>query len=108
MYPLKKGKIAPQAHVGIPEGTFEEEHGRKGFYGKSAHLYHAHPPTGWIRFEGKLRPHLLRPEPARAVGLRTTRKACRWRSSATTTSASTFRGARSPCRSITAMPTATS
>jgi homogentisate 1,2-dioxygenase len=57
MYPLKKGKIARQAHVGLPEGTFEEEHGRKGFYGKSAHLYHAHPPTGWIRFEGKLRPH---------------------------------------------------
>jgi homogentisate 1,2-dioxygenase len=59
MYPLKKGKFAPQAHVGIPEGTYEEEHGRKGFYGKSAHLYHAHPPTGWIRFEGKLRPHLF-------------------------------------------------
>ena len=59
MYPLKKGKFAPQAHVGIPPGTFEEEHGRKGFYGKSAHLYHTHPPTGWIRFEGKLRPHLF-------------------------------------------------
>ena len=57
MYPLKKGKTASQAHVALPEGTFEEEHGRKGFYGKSAHLYHAHPPTGWIRFEGKLRPH---------------------------------------------------
>jgi len=57
MYPLKKGKVATQAHVGLPEGTFEEEHGRKGFYGKSAHLYHTHPPTGWIRFEGKLRPH---------------------------------------------------
>src|SRR5262249_22386112 len=57
MYPLKKGKTTSQAHVGLPEGTFEEEHGRKGFYGKSAHLYHAHPPTGWIRFEGKLRPH---------------------------------------------------
>src|SRR5260370_8288692 len=57
MYPLKIGKTTSQAHVGIPEGTFEEEHGRKGFYGKSAHLYHAHPPTGWIRFEGKLRPH---------------------------------------------------
>jgi homogentisate 1,2-dioxygenase len=57
MHPLKKGKFAPQAHVGIPEGTFEEEHGRKGFFGKTAHLYHAHPPTGWIRFEGKLRPH---------------------------------------------------
>jgi homogentisate 1,2-dioxygenase len=59
MYPLKRGKFAKQAHVGIPEGTFEEEHGRKGFYGKSSHLYHAHPPTGWIRFEGKLRPHLF-------------------------------------------------
>jgi homogentisate 1,2-dioxygenase len=59
MYPLKKGKFAQQAHVGVPEGTFEEEHGRKGFFGKSSHLYHAHPPTGWIRFEGKLRPHLL-------------------------------------------------
>jgi homogentisate 1,2-dioxygenase len=57
MYPLKKGKFAAQAHVGLPDGTFEEEHGRKGFYGKSAHLYHAHPPTGWVRFEGKLRPH---------------------------------------------------
>src|ERR1035441_3478443 len=57
MYPLKKGKVASQAHVGLPEGTFEEEHGRKGFYGKSAHLYHTHAPTGWVRFEGKLRPH---------------------------------------------------
>src|SRR3984957_8254860 len=57
MYPLKKGKTAPQAHVGLPEGTFEEEHGRKGFYGKSAHLYHTHPPTSWIRFDGKLRSH---------------------------------------------------
>jgi homogentisate 1,2-dioxygenase len=57
MSPLKKGKFASQAHVGIPEGTYEEEHGRKGFFGKSAHLYHAHPPTGWTRFEGKLRPH---------------------------------------------------
>ncbi len=59
MYPLKRGKIAQQAHVHIPAATFEEEHGRKGFYGRSAHLYHAHPPTSWIRFEGKLRPHCL-------------------------------------------------
>jgi len=57
MFPLQKGKTAKQAHVGLPEGTYEEEHGRKGFYGKTAHLYHANPPTGWIRFEGKLRPH---------------------------------------------------
>ncbi len=59
MHPLKKGKFARQAHVGLPEGTYEEEHGRKGFYGRSAHLYHANPPTNWIRFEGKLRPHCL-------------------------------------------------
>ena len=57
MYPLKKGRTTDQAHVALPEGTFEEEHGRRGFYGKSAHLYHTHPPTNWIRFEGKLRPH---------------------------------------------------
>jgi homogentisate 1,2-dioxygenase len=59
MFPLKKGKTTSQAHVGLPSGTFEEEHGRKGFFGKSAHLYHTHPPTNWIRFEGKLRPHCL-------------------------------------------------
>ncbi len=57
MFPLRKGKATLQAHVALPEGAFEEEHGRKGFYGRSAHLYHAHPPTNWIRFEGKLRPH---------------------------------------------------
>ena len=57
MYPLKKGQTPNQAHVALPAGTYEEEHGRRGFYGKSAHLYHAHPPTNWIRFEGKLRPH---------------------------------------------------
>lgn len=59
MYPLKRGKFAPQAHAGIPAGTFEEEHGREAFYGKSGHLYHAHPPTGWVRFEGKLRPQTV-------------------------------------------------
>jgi len=59
MYPLRKGKTTTQAHVGLPAGTYEEEHGRKGFFGKSAHLYHAHPPTGWIRSEGKLKPHCL-------------------------------------------------
>jgi homogentisate 1,2-dioxygenase len=57
MYPLKKGTVASQAHVGLPGGTFEEEHGRRGFYGKSSHLYHAHPPTAWTRIEGKLKPH---------------------------------------------------
>ena len=29
----------------------------QGILRQKRHLYHAHPPTGWIRFEGKLRPH---------------------------------------------------
>jgi homogentisate 1,2-dioxygenase len=57
---LAKGNYAPQAHVGIPEGTYEEEHGRDGFFGRVSHLYHAHPPTGWTRIEGPLRPHAIR------------------------------------------------
>lgn len=57
MFPLSKGKVSRQAHVGIPEGTFEEEHARKGFFGKTSHLYRTHRPTDWIRVEGPLRPH---------------------------------------------------
>lgn len=57
MYPLSKGKVTPQAHVGIPEGTYEEEHARKGFFGKTSHLYRTHRPTDWTRIEGPLRPH---------------------------------------------------
>lgn len=59
MYPLKKGLAPGQAHVGLPEGTVEEEHGRSGFYGAASHLYRVHPPTGWTAIEGPLRPHLL-------------------------------------------------
>jgi homogentisate 1,2-dioxygenase len=42
--------------VKIPEGTYEEEHGRRGFFGRTSHLYHRHPPTGWTRIEGDLKP----------------------------------------------------
>lgn len=56
MYLMKKGKVPNQAHVGIPEGLCEEEHGRRGFAGPSSHLYRAHPPTGWVRIDGPLRP----------------------------------------------------
>ena len=56
MYPLQKGTITRQAHVGIPDGLYEEEHGRDGFYGPVSHLYHQHPPTGWTRIEGPLKP----------------------------------------------------
>src|SRR5579875_138579 len=58
MFPTIKGRATRQAHVNIPEGTYEEEHGRKGFFGKSSQLYHLHMPTGWVRVEGPLRPRM--------------------------------------------------
>src|SRR5690349_5030867 len=59
MFPLKKGQHARQAHVGLPEGTYEEEHGREGFYGRVSQLYHKHPPTSWTRIEGPLKPRAI-------------------------------------------------
>ena len=56
MYLMKKGNAPNQAHVGIPEGLYEEEHGRHGFSGPASHLYRRHPPTGWVRIDGPLRP----------------------------------------------------
>lgn len=56
MYLMKKGKAPNQAHVGIPDGLCEEEHGRRGFSGPASHLYRTHPPTGWVRIDGPLRP----------------------------------------------------
>jgi homogentisate 1,2-dioxygenase len=52
-----QGTFSLQPHVNIPDGTYEEEHGRQGFFGRASHLYHRHPPTGWLRIEGPLRPH---------------------------------------------------
>lgn len=51
-----QGRVTPQPHVKIPEGTYEEEHARRGFFGRTSHLYHRHPPTGWLRIEGDLKP----------------------------------------------------
>ena len=56
MFPLSRGKVAKQAHVGLPEGTFEEEHGREAFEGRASHLYRTHPPTAWVRIEGDVVP----------------------------------------------------
>ncbi len=52
-----QGRVTLQPHVSIPDGTYEEEHGRQGFFGRVSHLYHRHPPTGWLRIEGPLKPH---------------------------------------------------
>jgi homogentisate 1,2-dioxygenase len=56
MIHYSKGRVPRQAHVSIPEGLFEEEHGRKGFAGRVSQFYRLHPPTEWTRIEGPLRP----------------------------------------------------
>ena len=55
------GVYTKQAHVKIPEGLFEEEHGRKGFFGRVAHLYRKNQPTNWTNIEGELKPRNLPP-----------------------------------------------
>lgn len=54
--PYVRGRIATQAHVGLPEGTYEEEYARNGFFGRYAHLYRKHAPVGWVSIEGPLKP----------------------------------------------------
>jgi homogentisate 1,2-dioxygenase len=56
-----QGDHAAQPHVSIPDNTYEEEHGRQGFFGRVSHIYHAHPPTGWTRIEGPLKPRAYQP-----------------------------------------------
>src|SRR5574341_1019800 len=72
MYLNKKGKVPNQAHVGIPEGLCEEEHGREGFTGPASHLYRSHPPTGWVRIDGPLKPRAFA---CSQVSIKTTRPA---------------------------------
>jgi len=55
-FPRVEGQTSRQAHADLPEGTFEREIGRDGFFGPATHIYHRHPPTGWSDFEGPLRP----------------------------------------------------
>jgi homogentisate 1,2-dioxygenase len=55
-FPRIEGKSSRQAHCDLPEGTFEREFGREGFFGPASHIYHAHPPTSWINWEGEQRP----------------------------------------------------
>ncbi len=54
--PRVEGRASRQAHADLPEGTFERELGKEGFYGPATQMYHTHPPTGWDSFEGPLRP----------------------------------------------------
>ena len=51
-----QGLHSRQAHADLPEGTYEREMSKEGFFGPAAFLYHRRPPTGWTSFEGPLRP----------------------------------------------------
>jgi homogentisate 1,2-dioxygenase len=59
MFPVSKGRVAKQAHVAVPVGTYEEEHGREAFAGRASHLYRTHPPTAWVEIDGPLRPRAI-------------------------------------------------
>jgi len=55
-FPRIEGTASRQAHADIPEGSYERELGREGFFGPATHMYHRRPPTGWTHIEGPLRP----------------------------------------------------
>ena len=55
-FPRSSGRTSRQAHADLPEGTYERELGREGFFGPATQMYHRHPPTGWVDWEGPLRP----------------------------------------------------
>jgi homogentisate 1,2-dioxygenase len=54
--PRSEGVTSRQAHADLPDGTYERELGRDGFYGPASQMYHRRPPTGWIDWQGPLRP----------------------------------------------------
>ncbi|MHC4732677.1 MAG: homogentisate 1,2-dioxygenase [Planctomycetota bacterium] len=55
-FPRVEGEASRQAHAKLPEGSYERELGKEGFFGPATHMYHRHPPTGWSDWEGPLRP----------------------------------------------------
>ena len=54
--PHIEGQASRQAHADLPEGTYERELGKEGFFGPASHMVHPRPPTGWTNWEGPLRP----------------------------------------------------
>jgi homogentisate 1,2-dioxygenase len=51
-----EGVASRQAHCDLPEGTYEREMSKEGFFGPAAFFHHRHPPTGWSDFTGPLQP----------------------------------------------------
>jgi homogentisate 1,2-dioxygenase len=50
------GTHSRQAHCALPDQTYEREISKEGFFGPAALVHHRHPPTGWVAFDGPLRP----------------------------------------------------
>lgn len=59
MHQYTQGRFTKQAHKGIPEGYFEEEQGRQGFFGPVSHLIRKNPSTHWVNIKGELKPRLF-------------------------------------------------
>ena len=55
-HPRAEGVHSRQAHADLPEGTYEREMGKEGFFGPSCHFHHVHRPTDWSSFDGELQP----------------------------------------------------
>lgn len=55
-FPKVEGRASRQAHADFPDGTFEREMGKEGFFGPATHFYHQNPPTAWTSFTGPLQP----------------------------------------------------
>jgi homogentisate 1,2-dioxygenase len=51
-----EGQSSRQAHCDLPQGTYEREMSKEGFFGPAAFFHHRHPPTGWTEFSGPLQP----------------------------------------------------
>jgi homogentisate 1,2-dioxygenase len=56
IFPRIEGITSRQAHCDLPEGTYEREFGKEGFFGPCSHITHTHAPTAWVNWEGPLRP----------------------------------------------------
>lgn len=54
--PRREGVASRQAHADLPQGTYEREIGKEGFFGPATQMYHRHPPTGWVEWDGPLKP----------------------------------------------------
>ena len=67
-FPRVEGRASRQAHADLPEGTYERELGKEGFFGPATHMYHKRPPTGWVDFDGPLKPRAFDTTKLEAVG----------------------------------------